>query len=297
MVEKAKGFKMRTRKRLSGSSSPPSSNAASSSASTTTTSRPSMFRSTLGRLSSAVAYTTGIDYGPSIVTSKSMGAEPSNSVASAFDFEKMVAAFEAVTFPSSADACRTSGGLPLTQAFLCAMDEVILLFDDLGSAFAFVRRDISTKTEILRQYSAANPSRFVDLETAVNAEVTAGTADSKPPPSAARTLLRLMWALKFIDVLLGHLREAIKPDSNLPVYERTLRAAVDVAYETALAEHHTWPLRKTVRAALTLLPTMETFINNIGATPQHLSRLENSMTPIVHNMYRFYEKNNLLELS
>lgn len=299
MVEK-RAFQLRSRKRLSDSSSPPPSNVASSSSATasSSTTRTGMFRYGLGRLSSAVAYTTGVDYGPSVVASKSMGAEPSTDVAvSAFNFGRMVSAFEAVTFPTSADVCRESGGLPDTQSFLSAMDEVILLFDHLGSAFTFVRRDISSKTQILLQYADASPSLYRDLECAVNAEIEAGTADLKPPPSGARTLLRLMWALKFIDVLLGHLREAMKPNSKIPVEERTLRAAVSVAYERALAEHHSWALRKTVRTALALLPTMETFVSKIGATPKYLTRLESSMTPIVEHMYRFYEKKRLLELS
>lgn len=214
-----------------------------------------------------------------------------------FDFARMVSAFEAVTFPLDASILRQRGGLPHTSCFLDAMSEVILLFDHLGSAFAFVRRDIHAKTSILRTYAADRPPRFVDLESAVHAEVAEGVANAKPPPSAARTLLRLMWALKFIDTLLGHLRDATRTDSRMPSAQRTLRAAVSVAYEKALAEHHSWALRKTVRAALSLLPSQETFIEKVGARPAYLERLERSMTPIVNAMYKFYEKEQLLNLA
>lgn len=218
------------------------------------------------------------------------------SAESEFDFERMVASFEAVTFPSKPKTLRTRGGLPHTDGFLEAMREVILLFDHLGSAFAFVRRDIQSKTSILRTYAKERPSRFGDLQSAVNSEVAEGVAAAKPPPSAARTLLRLMWALKFIDVLLSHLKNAMASDSDMPPAQRTLRAAVSTAYEQALAEHHSWALRRTVRAALALLPTMETFVAKVGVTPAHLQRLETSMTPIVRAMYRFYSKHDLLNL-
>lgn len=213
-----------------------------------------------------------------------------------FDLGRLVSSFEQVTFPiEDAHQC-AEGGLPHTAKFLDAMSEVVLLFDHLGTAFTFVRRDIESKTFILRTYAQEHPSRFPDLQTAVNCELAEGTVAEKPPPSAARTLLRLMWALKFIDVLLARLRETLDPNCNFQSGERTLRAAVSVAYDSALAEHHSWALRRTVRTALTVLPSMESFVKKIGARPSFLERLKQSMTPIVKTMYRFYESNDLLDL-
>lgn len=213
-----------------------------------------------------------------------------------FDFDRMVLAFERVTFPSST----VDGALPHTHEFLDAMSEVLLLFDHLGSAFAFVRRDISLKTGILRRYAEDSPENFVHLGTAVQAEMDAGVVDLKPPPSAARTLLRLMWALKFIDCLLSYLGAAFDPRSAMPEAERTLRAAVSSAYEEALAEHHSWTIRRTVRAALVFLPTKEVFMGRVCPNENNrqasLKRLATSMTPMTQTMYRFYETHDLLNL-
>lgn len=61
-------------------------------------------------------------------------------------------------------------------------------------------------------------------------------------------------------VLLGHFRDSIKPKPKLHIHKRTLCTAIDVAYEPALVEHHIHPLKKTVRAATTLLPAGQVHI-------------------------------------
>ncbi len=226
---------------------------------------------------------------PTTTTSKDAGAGGNGGGdGGAFDFGRLVSAFEGVTFPNMKkdlnllDASE-QGALPYTTPFVRAMGEVAQLFDHLGTAFLFVRRDIESKTSILRGYAAERP----ELERAVLQEVHDGVADCTAPPSASRTLLRLMWALRFIDELLTVLRT----DKSA-----TLRAAVTHAYDAALAEHHTWALRRTVRTATVALPSAETFVQRVGVKPVYLDRLAKTMSPMVSTMYRFYEKHGLLGL-
>lgn len=216
-----------------------------------------------------------------------------------FEFSRMVQYFEKVTFPIPQEVRLEKGGLPHTWVFLNAMSQVCLLFDQLGAAFGFVKRDIEMRTKTIGRYADEDPPGFHDLEHAVNREISNGQAFRKNQdknPSTARTLLRLIWALKFIDVLLEHLKKAMDPDSDLPQNQRTFKAAVSIAYNEALAEHHNWAMRQTVGAAFNLLPSMHDFVHKIGAKPEYLERLGKSMTPMVASMYKFYGQNNILKL-
>lgn len=206
-----------------------------------------------------------------------------------FSFERMVIAFEAVEFSPGA-------GLPLTIGFLDAMEELILLFDHLGTAFYFARTSISTKTILFRQYVSKQPALFLDLDEAVKTEIRDGTTALQQPPSVARTLLRLLWALEFISMLLNYIMQSLKPDSPIPPERRTMKSAVSTSYEAALAFNHPWTLRSAVRASLVFLPSRDEFIDKIGANSEYLERFESSITPTVNNMKTFYEKENLLKL-
>lgn len=258
-----------------------------------------MFRSSLSRLAAyAPSYVAGTDAvaepavapAPGVSVDK-LGVEDTTRQ---FDFGRLVSAFEAVTFPPGAPPT-----LPHTASFLAAMDEVLLLFDHLGAAFAFVRRDIATKTSLLRAYTAASPDRFVSLSPPILAEKAAGSP-LPGGPGAGRTLLRLMWALKFIDCLLAYLHEVKRPGTKLAGEAATLRAGVAHAYAEALAEHHSWALRKTVKAALALLPSADVFLDKVCPEERlrepYLSRLARSMTPLRETMYAFYAQHDLLGL-
>jgi len=209
------------------------------------------------------------------------------SVKEEFSFERMVTSFQSVTFPRAVKDNDSGGALPNSSCFLTAIDETILLFDELGAAFGFVSREIETKNNLLKLYLRNSPKRYVSLENAVTEEIKDGSAFVNPPPSGARTLLRLMWALKFIDCLLVNL----KPEKG-----GTLKTAVASAYDEALAEHHAWPIRTSVRAALNVLPSKEHFVKRIGATKALVDKLSSILEPMVASMYKYYEKREILDL-
>lgn len=228
-----------------------------------------------------------------------MARHDAHTPAMGFDFELMVRAFERVHPAPPAGAA-----LPLTRPFLDAMAEVVLLFEHLGTGFGFVRRDLSAKTAVLSAYAADNPRLYHDLARAVDAEVAAGAAAARgraAAPSAARTVLRLMWALRFIDVLLKCLGDAFDPSSQLGDADRTLRWAVVTAYDTALADQHPWAVRRTVKAACIMLPAKEAFMERLGVDlsrrEEYVERLGRSMTPLLSSMYLFYKERGLLKLT
>lgn len=254
-----------------------------------------------------------------------------------FDFEKMICAFEAVTFAcdnqvvgdklEAVPQVTRAAALPRTKPFLDAMDEVALLFDHLGSGFGFVRRDIVAKISYLREHC----KEVGNLTDAVTAELTAlgePPAKARRPTKAAktsksdgsstsviRTLLRLMWATRFIQVLMNELAVSFRMDassdsgtseSDNGVYRSlsktttgTLRDAVTVAYEVALAEHHSWAVRRAVAAATYLLPSKEAFVQkldiDVTRRDEFLHRINESVGPLVKRMYAFYEVHDLHE--
>lgn len=220
-----------------------------------------------------------------------------------FDFERMTHAFELIDAEYRTPSPRPKRPLPSTARFLSAMSEVLALFETLGSAFTFVKRDIEKKLAIISHYAQRDPTHFSDLNDAVEFEIHTGALRVKQAdgtPSCSRTLLRLLWALKFSDYLLEGLGKTFDHKSGLADVDRTLKWAVARAYDVALAEHHSWTLRKSVKSACLLLPTKESFMDRVGIDldrrEEFISRLAVSMSPLVDRMYKYYEERHLLEL-
>lgn len=215
-----------------------------------------------------------------------------------FDFERMTQCFERID--EEYQACKRP--LPAAASFVTAMREVVKLFETLGSAFAFVKKDMDVKIGIIASFAQSDAAHFGQLHDAVEYELRTNSARIEPggQPSCSRTLLRLMWALKFANILLDGLRKAFDEKVNLAQSERTLKWVVNQAYEGALAEHHSWAIRRAVKSACLLLPSKESFITRVRVTPSQrddiLRRLETCMSPLVKRMYAYYEANHILDL-
>eukprot|EP00178_Gracilaria_changii_P020944 TRINITY_DN616_c0_g2_i1.p1 TRINITY_DN616_c0_g2~~TRINITY_DN616_c0_g2_i1.p1 ORF type:complete len:258 (+),score=35.89 TRINITY_DN616_c0_g2_i1:1871-2644(+) len=232
-------------------------------------------------------------------TSTSVGATASadelpTPFASMFDFEKMTSAFEAC---HTHFTC-TKSTLPTTTLFISAMQQLCYLFDTLGPAFTFVKSDVESKLVVLKRYLHTVPQHYSHLQSAIQYEMSEGVTAAhgfawQDSPSFSRTLLRLMWALKFTDRLLVTLGNAFDDKRELSASERTLRWAVSTAYDDALAQHHSWTIRKTVKGACLLLPTKEAFMSRIGVKAEnrqkYLQRLGVSMSPLVQRLYEYYD--------
>lgn len=212
-----------------------------------------------------------------------------------FDFEEMTRAFERIEREHEGEE---QGPLPSTERFLQAMGEVNKLFEMLGSAFSFVKRDIEKKMGIISRYAKADAENYRDLNDAIAYEIETGQTTGREDGGASlsRTLLRLMWALKFSDGLLEGIGAAFDGEGN-----GTLRWAVSRAYDNALAEHHSWAIRRSVKGACVFLPSKEAFLERVGVDlgrkEEFLERLSNSMTLLVERMYLVYQDYGLHGLS
>mmetsp|Transcript_6292 Transcript_6292/g.18995 ORF Transcript_6292/g.18995 Transcript_6292/m.18995 type:complete len:211 (-) Transcript_6292:1402-2034(-) len=207
-----------------------------------------------------------------------------------FSFESLLLAFEQVKFRSDA-----ASALPEAEGFIAAMAQVGQLFDHLGTGFGFVRKDIESKVAVVKEVFQRDPERNADLQTVVEEEVQAGKAQSRNPPSVARTVLRLMWAEKFLYILMNKIGDAVQPGSHM-----TLRSCVGTAYDNALKEHHGWVVQKAAHAAMLLLPDIDSFLNKLNVDRskrgEYLERIDRSLGPLVSKMYAYYDKHSLHNL-
>jgi Glycolipid transfer protein (GLTP) len=214
--------------------------------------------------------------------------------AMAFEFDNLVCAFEAVSFDYRSGP--DGPALPKTKGFMTAMSEVSLFFEVLGTGFTFVRRDISSKVAVIEAHRPFHD----DLTDAVLADVKDGVAGPSAPegaedPTVTRTLLRLMWATRFIEVLMRELARTYTPapgDAEVTLYD-----AVSTAYSEALADKHPWGLRRAVAAALYLLPTKDVFVQKLhidsSRFEEYLKRLNGSLGPLIKRTYSFYDLHKL----
>lgn len=127
--------------------------------------------------------------------------------------------------------------------------------------------------------------------------------DSGAYVSGARSLLRLMWFLDFLYCLLTSL---VNDADN-----REMKAIGQDAYDTALAKHHPWILRKTIGAAFHFLPSKANFMKNLAmaATPHgapcidvdavlkpKLRETLEAMAPVRAELWRFYGAHKITDL-
>eukprot|EP00005_Dracoamoeba_jomungandri_P003154 CAMPEP_0174258044 /NCGR_PEP_ID=MMETSP0439-20130205/7113_1 /TAXON_ID=0 /ORGANISM="Stereomyxa ramosa, Strain Chinc5" /LENGTH=205 /DNA_ID=CAMNT_0015341397 /DNA_START=59 /DNA_END=676 /DNA_ORIENTATION=- len=200
---------------------------------------------------------------------------------SVFDPVRFIEVSECLEFESS-----EKEALPTTESFLAVFDEIMLLFDVFGKAFYFVKSDLSSKMEIVRELYNANG--FKNLEDMVNHEKEEGSL--RNGKSGSRHLLRLMWGMLFIRILLNELS-----DDDITLYDATCKA-----YADAIRPHHPWSIRQIVNAALYLCPTREYFLEKVSIDlsrkDEFLERIESSMGVCIDRMYAFYDKHGLHDL-
>lgn len=169
--------------------------------------------------------------------------------------------------------------------------EMAKFFNILGRAFSFVQSDILSKAKIVESYGEKFRPEKGSLQEIIEAELANGTCSVNQPPSCSRTVLRLLWATHFLHVLVQKLTK----NETTP-----LRSCIREAYDIALKDHHSWAIQKAVHAALVFLPSREFFYKKIGVDTSkrdsYMKRGDAALGTIVTRMYRFYERNELLQL-
>ncbi|KAL0042833.1 hypothetical protein WJX79_001075 [Trebouxia sp. C0005] len=146
----------------------------------------------------------------------------------------------------------TRGDLSTLQ-FAKACEAILPVFDRLGQAFAFAKKDMVVKRESLEQAS----SRLPTLNAVVAADKKAGTVTTKN--SCSRNLHRLLSSISFISSLLQNLAA----DKAC-----TLHTATASAYSSTMAPMHNFFVRTAVKGGMYTLPTRAGFLQSIGETEE-----------------------------
>lgn len=130
------------------------------------------------------------------------------------------------------------------------------LFSILGSVFGFVTSDVVEKIGILREYRTSEYSeKYITIQSMIRHEVETKTTNCKKKASGSRTLLRLHRALEFTARLMK--------DLNTADDHEKMSLITKTAYDSTLAHHHPWLIRKGVHVAVYTLPTRKQFLEKL----------------------------------
>lgn len=195
-------------------------------------------------------------------------------------------------------ACKTHESLPhhddvALKEYCIAYKEVIKFLEKLGAVFYFVIIDIREKIVILENFLEDNPVNYETITKMVEYEKSEKhlVAKQEKPNNGARTILRLHRALLFIYKLLNNLyiAESETKSSDICV----------AAYDTTLAEYHTWIVRKAARFGMKAMPRRDVIIGYMSKDREEIEKFP-KFVPKILNVYNItqviYEKHQLLEL-
>lgn len=213
------------------------------------------------------------------------------------------------------------------QAFCDGCNEVKKIVYTLGAAFSLASNDISLKTGITQKHAdeykdILKPS--ISLQSLVLHEMELKlerTGDTGAYVSAARSLVRLLWFLDYVSLLLSKLLEAeaaadaaaaaaeaataagAKPAPHK--HQKELRECASEAYEAALAPRHPWILRKTIGAAMYLLPSRHSFLESLASSSKlsgpaelkpQLRAFLDMMEPLRVHLWDFFTSKGIADL-
>ncbi|BFZ22886.1 hypothetical protein BsWGS_25925 [Bradybaena similaris] len=203
-----------------------------------------------------------------------------------FDAEKVLKLF---------CSCRAEDNLIFVDSYVDAYEELCKLFRLFGSIFTFVTSDVEQKIGILREYNKGeNSQHYKTVQSMLQFEVLNDLINNKKRPSGARTLLRLHRAMEFISAFLRKLKDSDNKGK--------FTSATGEAYDTTLAKHHPWLIRKAVHVALYMLPTRQELLKKMQVEDnqrgvQGISDLISELDMIFDVIEKLYAKDDLLGLA
>ncbi|XP_023260567.1 ceramide-1-phosphate transfer protein-like [Seriola lalandi dorsalis] len=218
----------------------------------------------------------------------------------------------------------------LLQPYLSSWDELVKFMEALGPMVGLISKEIESKTTIIRQLALSaeeNPeaelgsnvhsinsvsteadtknsveasqhtSAYHSVRSMIGVELDRGVVDfHHQTDSGCRTLLRLHRALLWLKLFLEKLAET-------PVASR-LRSPSDLcreAYQSTLANHHTWFVRRAAELAFIALPERGFFFRLVCVQNQEeLSAVLNTVVHVIGEVYnrtqKALEENGMLDL-
>lgn len=177
--------------------------------------------------------------------------------------------------------------------FCDLMIEFSKAFESMGKALSFAFSDITSKAEIIRR--KFRNAQWTGLQDMIREEMRLKTERLHGDnPSVARTLLRLMWFLNFLQAIILNLTT----DKS-----SKLSAITQRAYDEALAPHHPWPVRLGAAIGIKTVPRRTVFVSNLlgpGRTEEEydslLKAIADHTLPLRNALWSFYETNSLTGL-
>ncbi|XP_030218061.1 glycolipid transfer protein domain-containing protein 2 isoform X1 [Gadus morhua] len=186
----------------------------------------------------------------------------------------------------------------MLQPYLSSWDELVRFMEALGPMVGLISNEIETKTTLIRQLALAveegpeaelrpdhPPARFAgtsgaddrgayrSVRSMIQVELQSGLVDfHQTSDSGCRTLLRLHRALDWLRLFLEKLAET--PASGTSGRLRSPSELCREAYQSTLAHHHTWFVRRAAELAFIALPERGFFYRLVCVQNQEeLSRL------------------------
>ncbi|XP_037322866.1 glycolipid transfer protein domain-containing protein 2 [Pungitius pungitius] len=214
----------------------------------------------------------------------------------------------------------------LMQPYLSSWDELVKFMEALGPMVGLISKEIESKTSIIRQLALLakespeaelgpdihsinsvrtenNPegsqhaSAYHSVRSMIWVELNRGLVDfNHQTDSGCRTLLRLHRALLWLKLFLQKLAET-------PVGGR-LRSPSELcreAYQSTLANHHTWFVRRAAELAFIAMPERAFFFKLVCVKSQEelntvLNRVARAIGEVYDRTQRALEENNMLDL-
>ncbi|XP_026184083.1 glycolipid transfer protein domain-containing protein 2 isoform X2 [Mastacembelus armatus] len=212
----------------------------------------------------------------------------------------------------------------LLHPYLSSWDELVKFMDALGPMVGLISKEIESKTSTIRQLALfADENREAELgpdirsvnsinanaedsqhtgayhsvRSMIGAELNRGVVDFQHQTnSGCRTLLRLHRALLWLKLFLEKLAET-------PVAGR-LRSPSDLcreAYQSTLAKHHTWFVRRAAELAFIAMPERVFFFRLVCVQNQEqlrivLNRVVQAIVEVYNRTQKALEENGMLDL-
>ncbi|RVE63729.1 hypothetical protein OJAV_G00138940 [Oryzias javanicus] len=206
----------------------------------------------------------------------------------------------------------------LLQPYLSSWDELVKFMESLGPMVGLISKEIESKTTIIRQLAMFSDERreaelspnvdrissgkaytdgYRSVRSMISVEMNQGLVDfHHQTDSGCRTILRLHRALLWLKLFLSKLAET--PESG------RLRSPSELcreAYQSTLAMHHTWFVRRAAEVAFIALPERGFFFRLVCAPNQKkLSLVLNRVVKAIEEVYDrtqlALEENGMLDL-
>ncbi|CAF1226626.1 unnamed protein product [Rotaria magnacalcarata] len=193
----------------------------------------------------------------------------------------------------------------LLSEYVRAYDELCVFVASLGQVFEWAIKDLSSKLIILQEYQRIDPVNYESIQSMIAYEVKSERVKTRDTnlqvksgkilPNGCRTLLRLHRALGFISSFLSQMR--IAPD------DASSASIAWNAYSATLGHFHSWVIRQTIHAAITLtVPNRQTLLNKLLINRSHdeiytfCADIVQSCNKVESITQELYELNNLTKL-